>query len=295
MEQLKTCPACNHDRIEKVNTIRDHFLSKTDFDIWKCNNCLLLFTNPRPFPEDLQAYYQSDEYLSHDASDKGLVARAYKSIRNIALDQKYRLIGQYKKEGKILDVGCGTGEFLHHMKKKGWETTGIEPAKQARDFAGSTYALDVYPEENLDTFPRSSFDVISLWHVLEHVSDLNGRIDQLKKLLKDDGLLVFALPNHLSPDALHYKNYWAAWDVPRHLYHFSQESFSNLMKQHALNIISTRPMKFDAYYVSLLSEKYQTGKQQMISAFLNGLKSNISANRNRNNYSSLIYLVKKMN
>ncbi|MFP4471218.1 MAG: class I SAM-dependent methyltransferase [Bacteroidales bacterium] len=279
----------------QTHTIRDHFLSGEDFGIFTCPGCELQFTNPRPEPENLARYYQSDEYLSHTAAKKGLVSGIYKFVRNISLRKKYSLISKYKPSGSILDVGCGTGEFLNFMKQHRWETTGIEPTEEARNFASEQYGLNVLPEEKIDELPASGFDVITLWHVLEHVPDLNGRMVQLKRLLKDDGLMVFALPNPGSWDAAYYGSYWAAWDVPRHLYHFNKTSFTKLLEKHLLKLISVHPMKFDSFYVSLLSEKYKSGRQNFLRASISGLKSNISANRNQNNYSSLIYLVKKQN
>lgn len=295
MIELKICPACHSKKIYKINTIPDHFLSKELFGIFECDQCHLLFTNPRPDSENLFRYYQSDEYLSHTSSKAGLFSFLYRSIRTVSIKKKYNLINNYKSGKNILDIGCGTGEFLKFFSDKNWNSCGIEPVKQAREFARKNYHLNVYDESKLNEFDPEYFDVISMWHVLEHVPDLTGRITQIKRLLRQDGILVFALPNIESWDALHYKNFWAAWDVPRHLYHFSQSSFNALMNKNNLEIISIKPMKFDAFYVSLLSEKYQSGKKNFLEAFINGIKSNNSANKNLNNYSSLVYLVKFRN
>jgi 2-polyprenyl-3-methyl-5-hydroxy-6-metoxy-1,4-benzoquinol methylase len=205
------------------------------------------------------------------------------------------MITRHKSIGNILDIGCGTGEFLNFMNRVGWKTTGIEPAASPREFAKQQYNLNIFDENELDNLPTGGFDVITLWHVLEHVPDLNNRIDQIKRLLTKDGLLVVALPNCESWDAVFYQEHWAAWDVPRHFYHFSKSTFSLLMKNNELDIFSIYPMKFDAFYISLLSEKYKQGKPNFLNAFFNGLRSNFSANQKGNNYSSLIYLIKKQN
>jgi SAM-dependent methyltransferase len=205
------------------------------------------------------------------------------------------LITNFKLTGNILDIGCGTGEVLHFFNQKGWQTSGIEPAEKPRLFAQLNYGLMVYPEEHLDLFGAQSFDVITMWHVLEHVSNLNERIEQVKRLLKNDGILIIALPNVNSWDSGYYKEYWAAWDVPRHLYHFTQTSIRLLLSKHNLNLHETVPMKFDSYYVSLLSEKYKSGKTKLFRSTLNGFRSNINAKKNSNNYSSLIFLAKKLN
>lgn len=185
--------------------------------------------------------------------------------------------------------------FCTISTKKNWTVTGIEPAETPRGFSIETYGLHVLQEEKIDQLPAGHFDVVTLWHVLEHVPDLNGRMEQISKLLAPDGLLVIALPNHLSWDAQHYGNYWAGYDVPRHLYHFTPDTISKLLSKHGFEIFKTEPMKFDAYYVSLLSEKYQSGKSNFLAAFRNGLKSNKSAKHRNANYSSLIYLAKKIN
>jgi predicted SAM-dependent methyltransferase len=118
-------------------------------------------------------------------------------------------------------------------------------------------------------------------------------MEQVKYVLKDEGIAFIALPNHKSWDTQYYKKQWAAWDVPRHLYHFSMDTFSNLAKKHGFKIVEILPMKFDAFYVSLLSEKYRTNKMNYIKALFQGMKSNRWAKKNNNNYSSLIYVLRK--
>jgi 2-polyprenyl-3-methyl-5-hydroxy-6-metoxy-1,4-benzoquinol methylase len=295
MEHLIQCPVCDCKHFLASHTIIDHFLTKEEFQIVRCEKCGFLFTNPRPEKAESFKYYQSAEYFSHSKNKTGWLGFAYDALRSVALRRKFELITKHKSNERILDIGCGTGEFLNLMKAKGWEVTGVEPAANPREFAIKTYDINVFDESKLDELKPSGFDVITLWHVLEHVPDLNQRISQINRLLSDEGLLVVALPNVNSWDATHYKNFWAAWDVPRHLYHFSKETFDMLIKKHNLKIISIHPMKFDAYYISLLSEKYMCNRNRLFAALFNGFRSNISAKRNRNNYSSLIYLIKKHN
>lgn len=295
MENISQCPVCANSRFSLSTTIADHFLTGEPFQIMRCEKCGFLFTNPRPTRIEISRYYHSDKYLSHSNNKTGLLSYVYNFVRKISLKRKHRMITRHKSPGSILDIGCGTGEFLNFMNRQGWKTTGIEPAASPREFAKQHYNLDIFDEIELDNLPTGGFDVISLWHVLEHVPDLNNRIDQLKRLLTKDGLLVIALPNCESWDAVFYQEYWAAWDVPRHFYHFSKSAFSLLIKNHELDIFSIHPMKFDAFYISLLSEKYKQGKAKLLNALINGLRSNFSANRKGNNYSSLIYLIKKQN
>lgn len=295
MEELFKCPVCESNSLSIALSAKDYFFTQETFQIMKCNSCEFLFTNPRPNSAELNRYYQTDEYLSHATTKKTVLSVIYSILRNVSIKRKYSLISKIKFKGKILDIGCGTGEVLNYFNRKGWETLGIEPAENPRNFAVTNYGLSVFDESQLNNLQTASFDITTMWHVLEHVSDLNERISQVKRILKNDGTLIIAVPNSKSWDAGHYKNFWAAWDLPRHLYHFSTISMTNLMNKHSLSIEKIHPMKFDSYYVSMLSEKYQSGKTNYIKSVLNGFRSNISAKNHSEDYSSLIFQVKKQN
>jgi 2-polyprenyl-3-methyl-5-hydroxy-6-metoxy-1,4-benzoquinol methylase len=253
-----------------------------------------VFTNPIPGANELPKYYDSPDYLSHKISKWNFTSFIYNRLRNINLKGKFKLISQYKKSGKILDVGQGTGEFLSYMASKGWEVKGVEPNLSAREFAFENFNLDVVDESGLEEFEASTFDVITMWHVLEHVTDLHKRLKQLKKLVKKDGIIVVAVPNLNSPDSLKYKEKWAALDVPRHLYHFTVDTMNSLLTNFGFEIVSIKPLKLDAYYVSLLSEKHQNNSFPYPAALMNGYKSNKLA-RKENNYSSMIFVAKQKN
>ena len=293
MKILSNCPICDFKEFTNYLEVKDYFLSNEVFKIDRCNKCGFLFTNPRPIDKELPGYYQSDEYLSHSKEYKGIFSRVYNIVRNYSIKKKYRLTNLYKNKGSILDIGCGTGEVLKYFSGKGWSVKGIEPADIARNYAINTHGLSVEKEEHLTTIRPASYDVITLWHVLEHVPNLNNRMQQLHSILKDDGILIIALPNYQSWDAENFSSFWAAWDLPRHLSHFSKNTFSLLSEKHNFKIIEIFPMKFDSFYVSLLSEKYQSGKMSYLKAFSYGLKSNMWAKKNDNNFSSLIYILKK--
>lgn len=293
MEKINICPVCDGDSLGTYKEIKDHFLSHETFHLSQCENCGFVFTNPRPEETELEKYYQSDEYFSHSKKKKGLISFLYDTVKNHAINNKYKLISEIKPTGNILDIGCATGEFLNVFNQKGWVCYGIEPAKNPRDFAIEIYKLDVRDEDDLNNFDKETFDVITMWHVLEHVPKLNERMEQIHKLLKPDGLLLIAVPNYLSWDSKFYGDFWAGYDVPRHLYHFSSKTISRLLSKHNFSISEIKPMKFDSFYVSLLSEKYMHGSLRYFSAFSNGLKSNFAAKKEENNYSSLIYLAKK--
>ena len=212
-------------------------------------------------------------------------------MRNLNLSGKYKLISKFKNKGSVLDIGQGTGEFLHHMQGKGWTVKGIEPNAEARQFAKEKYHLDVEDESEMANLSEHSFDLITMWHVLEHVPDLSGRMEQLKKLVKKDGYIIIAVPNLDSPDSRKYKEKWAALDVPRHLYHFTKETMTKLLNKYQFDVTGIYPLKFDAYYVSMLSEKYLGNSFPYPAAFQNGLHSNRKA-RKENEYSSMIFVAK---
>ena len=290
---IDTCPVCGNSERDLYLFTKDFFLTKENFEIVKCTNCSFIFTNPIPKIEHLAEYYNSPDYNSHSLKTNNAEARIYQVLRKINLSDKYKIVKKYQNAGHILDVGCGTGELLKYFKDRGWHAEGIEPADVARNFAIKKYHLDIYPENKLAEFKKEKFDIISMWHVLEHVYDLNMRLEQLKRILKSNGHLIIAVPNIESFDAAYYGKYWAALDVPRHLYHFSKQTLTKLIEKHSFELVSVFPMKFDAFYVSLLSEKYmRKGLAVYVRAFLNGFKSNRMAVRT-GNFSSMIFVVKQ--
>jgi 2-polyprenyl-3-methyl-5-hydroxy-6-metoxy-1,4-benzoquinol methylase len=216
----------------------------------------------------------------------------YYQIRRITLRFKVKLIQKHKSSGNVLDIGCGTGEFLKEIRNKNFIVTGVEPNAIARDFARNQNKLLVIDEHEINTISSKKFDIITLWHVLEHVSDLNLRISQVNSLLREDGILIIAVPNSDSWDAREYEKFWAAYDLPRHLYHFNQKSMQNLLLKGGFSLVQIIPLIFDSFYISLLSEKYKTGKSNFFKAILNGFISNLWAMTHNKNYSSLIYIYK---
>lgn len=272
--------------------VQDYSVSKKHFQLIYNKELEMLETFPKPETDKLADYYESDDYISHTDSKRNLFEKAYHFVRQIALKKKLKLITSFKTEGKqLLDIGCGTGDFLQVAKQNNWSVTGIEPNENARQIANQKVSNTVYNLEALTTLKNESFDVITLWHVLEHLPNLKEDISTLKRLLKPKGVLVIAVPNYKSFDAKYYKKFWAAYDVPRHLWHFSRASISKLFSSENMNVEKTIPMIFDAFYVSLLSEKYKTTKMNYFNAFCVGLQSNLKA-RSSGEYSSLIYCLK---
>ncbi|WP_298901129.1 class I SAM-dependent methyltransferase [uncultured Psychroserpens sp.] len=273
--------------------LKDYSVSGEHFQLLYNKELDMLETFPQPSEEKLGYYYQSEDYISHTDAKRNLFEKAYHFVKSLALKRKLRLINSFDVDKKtLLDIGCGTGDFLKIAKENQWEVTGIEPNEDARTIANKKTEDRVFDLDQLLKLKPHSFDVITLWHVLEHLPKLEDHIAIFESLLKPNGRLVIAVPNFKSYDALYYKNYWAAFDVPRHLWHFSKTAISKLVMLKNMKVIKTVPMIFDAFYVALLSEKYKNGSMNPVKAFWIGLRSNIKARRSRE-FSSLIYIIKK--
>lgn len=293
-ELITICPVCNQDKFTSYITSKDYTITGEEFALQQCSHCQFILTNPRPASESIGRYYESDNYISHSGKSKTLFDKIYLTARNITLGWKHELIARYYSTPKrILDFGCGTGNFLNHMKQKGWDIRGVEPNTTAREKSNQLLSNQVFKE--LESLDDQCFEVITLWHVLEHIHDLNYTIQKLKNRLSTNGYLIIAVPNPNSHDSQYYRSYWAGYDVPRHLWHFTQETMRTLLLKNGLEIVQIEPMKLDAFYVSLLSEGYHNPNQnKMVSAskaFVQGLKSNWLAKK-KNEYSSLIYIAK---
>lgn len=294
MKTYTNCPICNHHIFNDALVCTDYTVSEKEFKLVDCASCGFRFTNPIPNIKDIGNYYESEEYISHSNSNKGIVNRLYQQVRNITLKQKLNLVKRLAKEATILDIGCGTGEFLNICKMNGFRTQGIEPSEKARKQAINNYNLDVVGEPGINNIKPKSFDVVSMWHVLEHVYPLEERVGEIHRVLKNDGIAIVAVPNYDSYDAKIYGKFWAAYDVPRHLYHFKQTDIKKLFENNGFKLKETLPMKFDSYYVSMLSEKYKYGKINLFRSFMNGYLSNLKAKTGKSpGYSSQIYILIK--
>lgn len=272
--------------------VKDHSVSGEEFQLIQNSDYGFLETFPQPSLDALPRYYQSEDYISHTDSQRNLFEKIYHTVRKVSLKSKLNLINSFSSEEKnLLDVGCGTGDFLKTAQQNGWRVYGIEPNQDARNSANKKTNNSVFETEQLLKFESSSFDVITLWHVLEHLPNLENQISIFKKLLRPNGRLIIAVPNYKSYDAEYYNQFWAAYDVPRHLWHFNQDSISKLVSKESFEVIKVKPMWFDAFYVSLLSEKYKSGKMNPIKGFWIGLLSNIKAMSSKE-ASSLIYIIK---
>ena len=289
------CPCCGSDDLKPVLNAIDHTVSHEQFAIWQCQSCSLRFTQDVPDAASIGPCYHSEEYISHSNTTKGLVNRLYHLVRRQTLSDKRHLIqsAARRKQGKLLDIGAGTGAFAGYMRERGWEVTGLEPESVAREHALTDYGVRLLDMDQLDALPPDSFDAITLWHVLEHVHDLHHYMERLKTMITKGGRIFIAVPNYTSYDATVYGGAWAAYDVPRHLYHFSPDSMDRLLSLHGLQLHYSQPMWFDSFYISMISEKYRNGKGNLPAAVWRGMVSNLKAFVDKAKCSSLIYVAGK--
>ncbi|CAA9319495.1 MAG: SAM-dependent methyltransferases [uncultured Cytophagales bacterium] len=290
VENVTSCPVCGSGEHKLFLSCRDYTVSGEAFNIRECTQCEFKFTSPRPSQDAIGPYYQSEAYISHSDSTAGVINKLYHAVRRKTLADKVNLINQLHPKGTLLDIGCGTGNFLKACTDAGWLTKGVEADPATRQKAIQTSGCEVQADL-LQAYKGKKFDVITLWHVLEHLHQLEESLLKIKGLLAKEAVLVIAVPNSGSFDARYYQQYWAAYDVPRHLYHFNPDTLSKLLAKYGLKVADTKPMKFDAFYISMLSTKYRSGKTNYVESVKNGLLSNAWAARNGNNYSSITYVI----
>lgn len=270
--------------------VKDHSVSNEHFELLMDEELQLLKTYPQPELQNLGRYYESEDYISHTDSKRSLFEKIYHWVKSYSLKKKVGLINSlHSQKGSLLDIGAGTGDFLVTAKAQNWQVVGIEPNESAKKLAVSK---GIPFKNNIESIDNQLFDVITMWHVMEHVPDVEHQIKELKRLLKPDGTIIIAVPNYKSYDAEYYKEFWAAYDVPRHLWHFSKMSVQKLVEKENMKLVKILPMIFDSFYVSLLSEKYKTGNMNFFKAFWIGLRSNLKASATKE-YSSHIYVIKK--
>lgn len=289
------CPLCKESDIRKRFTCKDHFATGEVFDIYECAECGFVFTQGIPDEKEIGRYYESQEYISHSNTKKGIFNKIYHVVRSIMLRRKTGLIEKLTllKNGNILDYGAGTGYFAHAMAKKGWEVTAIEKSPQARELAKTRFGIEIFSEEHLSEIGDKEFDVVTLWHVMEHIQELDRFWDELYRIIDDTGIAVIALPNCKSYDAKIYKENWAAYDVPRHLWHFTPDTLMRWGEKHGFILERQITMPFDGFYISMLSERYRGSMLASMRGLWNGLKGWCATSTRREASSSIIYVFRK--
>jgi 2-polyprenyl-3-methyl-5-hydroxy-6-metoxy-1,4-benzoquinol methylase len=290
------CPLCHSVNIEHYLSTKDHMLTGEAFEIWNCDACGFIFTQNTPPAGEIGKYYQSSEYISHSDTRKGLMNRLYHIARNFMLGRKYHMVHKVAKGKRLLDIGCGTGYFPAYLKRKGYDVAGVEVDPKAREFAGKEFGLAVYtPDEFLHNKIHGKYDVITLWHVLEHLEDFNLYLEKMIDQLAPGGSMVIALPNCLAFDARHYKEYWAGYDVPRHLWHFTPSTLKILAGKHGLKVTGMKRLPLDPFYNAMLSGKYRKNKLFMISGIIIGKLAYLESLFNLKKSSSIVYFINHKN
>lgn len=297
LETLTNCPGCNSEKTTFAFSSLDTTYSHDAFKIVSCDVCGLHFTNPRPTLSTISKYYENPQYVSHTDTNAGLLFRIYQLVKDYTLSKKLRFVNSLGTEHSILDYGAGTGDFATKMANASWAVSAYEPDAGARKRIVEKHR-SIQLVDSLSELQGGSFSVISLWHVLEHVHELNSTIDRFFELLSPNGILIIAVPNMSSFDARKYGHEWAAYDLPRHLYHFTPETLIPLITRHGFKHRGNYPMWFDSFYVALLTEKElaKTTAQKILvwpKAFITGLISNLKAIGNVNKCSSIIYVFQK--
>ena len=289
------CPLCKSNAIKKRFACIDNFATGEQFDIYECTDCGLVFTQDIPDEKEIDRYYESPSYISHSNTDKGLVNRTYHLVRKIMLRNKARLIEKLTllKNGKLLDYGAGAGHFARVMAAKGWDVTAIEKNANARELALDRFSFTMHPVEALQGINEREMDVVTMWHVMEHIQDPDNMWRELYRILDDTGVAVIAVPNSISYDAQRYKEHWAAYDVPRHLWHFTPSTIMRWGEKHGFLLEKQYTMPFDGFYISMLSEQNKGSRLHMVKGFWNGLKGWIAQSKRRSASSSVIYVFRK--
>jgi 2-polyprenyl-3-methyl-5-hydroxy-6-metoxy-1,4-benzoquinol methylase len=289
------CPLCSGGNISPFLDVRDHFLSKELFSLFKCQDCRFIFTQDYPEEPEIEKYYESDDYISHSDSNQSLTGKIYRSIRRLMLIKKKNLVKKacHLTTGSILDIGSGTGHFLNTMKTAGWSISGIEPNKKAREYSSSVFKIAPSIPGQIHSLPSESFDCITLWHALEHFYEPYKYFEEIYRLIKPNGLVIVALPNSRSFDSEYYKNNWAAFDVPRHLWHFNTDSFNSFIKKAGFRCEAMSSLPFDVFYISVLSEKYKRSSASFLQGFIKGKLFFLFSLFRIKKSSSIIYFLKK--
>lgn len=292
---IENCPLCGGNQFHPFLTCKDHYATGEIFSILQCGTCGFTFTQDAPVEAEIGRYYESPDYISHSDTRQGLMNKIYHQVRAYMLKNKAKLVEQAagKKGGRILDIGTGTGYFSHTMQERGWQVDAVEKSAQARAFAQKHFNLDVKAPELLSSYGRQQFDVITMWHVMEHIEQVGQEWDTLNVLLKEDGVAIIAVPNCGGADAAHYQAYWAAYDVPRHLWHFTPNTLQLMAAAHGFQLVKRLPMPFDGFYVSMLSEKYKGCSAYFLKGGLVGFGAWLKAVSNADASSSIIYILRK--
>ena len=287
------CLICGQSKIHDLFTAKDHGISQENFIISECLNCKFQFTKNPPVESKIGPYYEATKYISHTEESPNFINKLYFYIRDFMFVEKYKIIRKYNSSNNFLDIGCGLAHFLNFVKSKNNNVTGIEKIESTANIARSKFQIEILPPEFLlENKLKEKYDIITMWHVLEHLYNPKEYINAIKKLFNHESILIIAVPNQNSTDAIKYSEFWAGYDVPRHLWHFNPINITSWVEQFGFKHIATHRLPFDAFYVSILSEKYRGSKFATLRGMFNGLVSYLKSISNIQKTSSLIYVFK---
>lgn len=291
---MKACLVCKKANFETVVNSKDFCVSHEDFKVVRCTNCGFGFTENAPDVSKIGEYYEHTDYVSHTDTKEGLFFNIYHKVRSFMLGQKRAYINKHTAVNNILDIGAGTGYFVNHMQSHGTAITGFEPDNDARAQAKKNFGIELEPSLEGILGRNEVFDAISMWHVLEHVHDLKEYFGHFQQLIKTRGVLAIAVPNYSSFDGRFYKKFWAAYDLPKHLWHFSPDSIKLLAQSNGFDHLQSYAMPFDPFYIALLSEGHkQSGGGGKIRALFIGMTSFLKGFFNPEKASSVVYVFRK--
>ena len=239
--EAASCNLCGSDRFEPHLVRGDlNLYLPGEFQLVRCNNCELIYQNPRPLAADLMTMYPQ-EYDQYQDATKREHSRILQLDRLYGLRKRSKAVMRHIERGRLLDVGCATGEFLNAIRDKGWEVVGVEPSPLASRWARENLDLDV-KTGTLETvaLPDESFDVVTMWNVIEHVPDPHAVLSKAYRLLRSNGLLVLTTPNFDSVDVKIFGRYWIGYELPRHFYVFSRRTLLEVVEKAGFRVLETK-------------------------------------------------------
>jgi len=242
------CIICNSTINSPYIEVLDRFSCKS-FQIVKCE-CGFKFLSPRPKFSGITYYYENDDYDPHRLENKSIFHTVYGWVQKIALRWKFKHISKFIRSGNLLDIGGGGGRFCSYFKSKGWRVSLQDNSSKARFLAQEA---DIETYTLLSEIQSQQFDLITMWHSLEHIHAIDALFQNVNRLTSDDGFLVVAVPNINAPERKFLGKDWAPWDAPRHLYHFNYAQLSKLLRKYGWKIEFSMPMIQDTPYNILLS------------------------------------------
>jgi SAM-dependent methyltransferase len=268
---ISSCQICNNNDHSSFMAVKDH-LQRNKFHLIECNSCGLVSIHPIPSDQKLSEYYRKEYYA---LPEKGIVGYLERKLNEAVFRTDLKHIERHSKRGKLLDIGSGNGYFLKFAKENNWQTLGVEMSPDASKYAREQ-KLEILNNSIEDVhLPKNEFEVITMFNVLEHMTNLNSILKKVRDSLKPNGLLVIEVPNIESLQKKVFKNYWCHLDVPRHIFHFKRKSFLRLVGKSGFNVVDEFSVPFSLHEVagwllslSLLLRKKQEIRKQENSAAL---------------------------